>query len=208
MATTTDLTTLKINYLTQAQYDTALSNNQINANELYLTPASSSSVIDTAGTGLSKSGTTLNHSNSVTAGTAGTSSATSGSTLAVPYITYDAQGHITATGTHTHTVSGFLTSSSTLDATKLSGTIPSGCYTNTDTKVKLTSNSGSTAVPLVLGPTSISSGTAYECLYNTSVTCTPSTGLLTSTKLTVASVDHTITSSEYTTIANALDALV
>lgn len=87
--------------------------------------------IDTAGTGLSKSGTTLNHSNSVTAGTAGTSSATSGSTLAVPYVTYDAQGHITATGTHTHTISGFLTSSSTLDATKLSGTIPSGCYTNT-----------------------------------------------------------------------------
>lgn len=39
MATTTDLTTLKINYLTQAQYDTALANNQINANELYFTPA-------------------------------------------------------------------------------------------------------------------------------------------------------------------------
>lgn len=39
MATTTNLTTLKINYLTQAQYDTALANNQINADELYLTPA-------------------------------------------------------------------------------------------------------------------------------------------------------------------------
>ena len=84
-----------------------------------------------AGTGLSLSGTTINHSNSVTSGTAGTSSATSGSTLAVPYVTYDAQGHITGSGTHTHTVSGFLTSSSTLDATKLSGTIPAGCYTNT-----------------------------------------------------------------------------
>ena len=35
MATTTDLSTLKINYLTQAQYDEALENNQINANELY-----------------------------------------------------------------------------------------------------------------------------------------------------------------------------
>ena len=77
-----------------------------------------------AGTGLSMSGTTFNHSNSVTAGTAGTSSATSGSTLAVPYVTYDAQGHITGKGTHTHTVTGFLTSSSTLDATKLSGTVP------------------------------------------------------------------------------------
>ena len=77
-----------------------------------------------AGTGLSLSGTTLNHSNSVTAGTAGTSSATSGSTLAVPYVTFDAQGHITAVGTHTHTVTGFLTSSSSLDASKLTGTIP------------------------------------------------------------------------------------
>ena len=41
MATTTDLSTLKINYLTQAQYDNALANNQINANELYLTPVKS-----------------------------------------------------------------------------------------------------------------------------------------------------------------------
>ena len=55
-----------------------------------------------AGTGLSLSSTTFNHSNSVTAGTAGTSSATSGSSIAIPYVTYDAQGHITASGTHTH----------------------------------------------------------------------------------------------------------
>ena len=43
----------------------------------------------TAGTGLSKSGATLNHTNSVTA-------ATKGSTTAIPEITYDAQGHITS----------------------------------------------------------------------------------------------------------------
>lgn len=61
------------------------------------------------GTGLSLNGTTFNHSNSITAGTAGTSSETSGSTLDIPYVTYDAQGHITAVGTHTHTISGFLT---------------------------------------------------------------------------------------------------
>ena len=66
-----------------------------------------------AGTGLSLSGTTFNHSNSVTAGTIGTSSATSGSTISVPYANYDSQGHITSKGTHTHTVTGFLTSSST-----------------------------------------------------------------------------------------------
>lgn len=37
MATTTNLNTLKINYLTQAQYETALGNNEINENELYFT---------------------------------------------------------------------------------------------------------------------------------------------------------------------------
>ena len=56
--------------------------------------------IDTAGTGLSKSGTTLNHSNSITAVT----------TAAFKKIKYDAQGHITGTAdvaasdlpSHTH----------------------------------------------------------------------------------------------------------
>lgn len=40
MATTTTIPVLKINYLTQAQYDTALANNQIDSNQLYFTPAS------------------------------------------------------------------------------------------------------------------------------------------------------------------------
>lgn len=70
--------------------------------------SSIANAITTAGTGLSKSGNTLNHSNSVTAGTIGQSSATSGSTLAVPYATYDAQGHITGKGAHTHTITGFV----------------------------------------------------------------------------------------------------
>ena len=76
------------------------------------------------GTGISINGTTINHSNSVTAGTAGTSSATSGSTLAVPYITYDAQGHITATGTHTHTITGFLTQNDVTSTYSATGTDP------------------------------------------------------------------------------------
>ena len=38
MSTTTDLTTLKINYLTQAQYDAEVSGGTVNANELYMTP--------------------------------------------------------------------------------------------------------------------------------------------------------------------------
>ena len=98
-----------------------------------------------AGTGLTLSGTTFNHSNSITAGTVGTSSATSGSTLAVPYVTYDAQGHITATGTHTHTVSGFLPSSggtitgdltrkaSNIDASKANNNVTTTQYPTTFT---------------------------------------------------------------------------
>lgn len=54
--------------------------------------------------------TVYTHPNTVTAGTVGTSSATSGITLAVPYITYNANGHITATGTHTHTIPNFVKS--------------------------------------------------------------------------------------------------
>lgn len=84
-------------------------------------PGSDTNTTYSAGTGLSLSGTTFNHSNSVTAGTVGTSSGTSGSTLAVPYITYDGQGHITATGTHTHTVSGFLTSHQTIKQDGITG---------------------------------------------------------------------------------------
>ena len=62
------------------------------------------------GTGITiGTGNAINHSNSVTAGTAGSSSASSGSTVDVPYVTYDAQGHITASGTHTHTITGFAT---------------------------------------------------------------------------------------------------
>lgn len=41
--TVTNLETLKINYLTEAMYEDALENDQINDNELYMTPSSSSS---------------------------------------------------------------------------------------------------------------------------------------------------------------------
>jgi hypothetical protein len=52
----------------------------------------------TAGTGLSLAGTTFNHSNSVTASNFGDTGATRtlafGGTFIVPYVTYDAQGHL------------------------------------------------------------------------------------------------------------------
>lgn len=88
----------------------------------------SSGTTYTGGTGISiDANNAINHTNSVTAGTAGTSSATSGSTLSVPYVTYDAQGHITATGTHTHTVTGFSTTDTKYTA----------CSYNTASKIYL-----------------------------------------------------------------------
>lgn len=60
-----------------------------------------------AGTGLSLSGTTFNHKNSVTAATAqgdASKTLTFGGTFTIPTVTYDAQGHITAKGTTTMTM--------------------------------------------------------------------------------------------------------
>lgn len=60
-----------------------------------------------AGTGISLSGTTINHSNSVTAGTASgdnSKTLTFGGTFTIPQVTYDAQGHITEKGTTTMTM--------------------------------------------------------------------------------------------------------
>ena len=50
---------------------------------------------------------------SITAATAGTSSATSGNTIAIPYVTYNSAGQITASGTHTHTITNNITGSGT-----------------------------------------------------------------------------------------------
>ena len=61
----------------------------------------------TQGSGISIKDTTINHSNSVTAGTAkgdNSKTLTFGGTFTIPSITYDAQGHVTAKGTTTMTM--------------------------------------------------------------------------------------------------------
>ena len=71
-----------------------------------ITP-SSIGAINTAGTGLSKSGTTLNHKVSVAAANRGpTANATisPGGTISVPYISHDAQGHIISSAARTITL--------------------------------------------------------------------------------------------------------
>ena len=58
-----------------------------------------------AGSGLSLSGTTINHASSITAGTAGSSSETSGwNMISIPYVTYNDTGHITGAGNRMHTI--------------------------------------------------------------------------------------------------------
>lgn len=58
----------------------------------------SSDTLYTAGTGLTLSGTTFNHTNSIAAGNFGDSGVTRtlgfGGTFVIPYVTYDAQGHL------------------------------------------------------------------------------------------------------------------
>ena len=134
--------------------------------------------IDTAGTGLSKSGTTLNHSNSVTAETTGKGSAT-----AVPVIKYDAQGHITSVTTATiyppttAGTSGQYWKSDgsgagvwqTLDTTVASGSanaVTSGavytaCTNGTVTKVG-TATKGSTTQPIYLNAGVPTAGTSLK----------------------------------------------
>ena len=58
-----------------------------------------------AGSGLSLNGATINHSNTIAAGTIGSTAATTGASIAIPYATYDGQGHVTGKGTHTHSLS-------------------------------------------------------------------------------------------------------
>ena len=77
--------------------------NGATAKTVNITPASIGA-INTVGTALSKSGTTISHANVVTAGNAGptaNSTITAGSSFIVPYISYNAQGHVTASANRT-----------------------------------------------------------------------------------------------------------
>lgn len=78
-----------------------------------------------AGTGLSLNGTTINHSNSVTAGTAkgdDSKTLTFGGTFTIPTVTYDSEGHITAKGTTTMTMPANPNSDTKVNVTKATTT--------------------------------------------------------------------------------------
>ena len=117
-----------------------------------------------AGSGLSMSGTTINHGASVTAGTAGTSSATSGrNTLAIPYVTYNNTGHVTAAGTHTHTIANFAAASST-SANGAVGLVPAPSASNFNNRalMYLRSDGGWQFLPLQNNATTTATGYALD----------------------------------------------
>ena len=103
----------------------------------------------TNGGGLSISGSpvtssgniTVGHSNSVTAGTIGSTSATSGASVSIPYATYDSNGHITGKGTHTHTITGFVsTETDPVFSASAAAGIASSDITNWNNKSTITTD--------------------------------------------------------------------
>lgn len=103
----------------------------------------------TNGGGLSVSGSpvtssgsiTVGHSNSVTAGTIGSTSATSGASVSIPYATYDSNGHITGKGTHTHTITGFVsTETDPVFSASAAAGIASSDITNWNNKSTITTD--------------------------------------------------------------------
>ena len=135
----------------------------------------------TAGTGLSKSGATLNHSNSIT-------SATKGSATAIPQITYDAQGHITAV------------TEKTVYPPTTAGT--SGQYWKSDGSAAGTWTTPSSS-PSSGSSTLISSGAVYTALQSyltsTSAASTYQTKISSSNKVSADNVDDSSTTNKFVT---------
>jgi hypothetical protein len=76
MATDTKLDSFVINYLTQSQYDAAKTNGKLNANQIYMTPASSTSYTLPTGNASTLGGVKLSDSTSSTSSTNGGVAAT------------------------------------------------------------------------------------------------------------------------------------
>lgn len=138
----------------------------------------------TAGTGLSKSGATLNHSNAITA-------ATKGSATAIPQITYDAQGHIT--GVTEKTVYPPTTAGSSNQYWRSDGS-GAGSWTTPSSSPSSGSN------------TLISSGAVYTALQNYETTShassTYQTKINSSNKVSADNVDDSSTTNKFVSAAD------
>lgn len=133
-----------------------------------------------AGTALSLSGTTFNHENYGTAGTYGPSANTTltwGGTFVVPYVTTNAQGHVTASGTRTFTMPA-----------------------NPDLDTKVTQSAAITTngnYPLILGYSTATTSVTNTVNKASTLTYNPSTstlniGNLKITPTSIANADNTI----------------
>lgn len=198
----------------EASFNVPTNTSHLTNDSGFLTSSDISGKIDTAGTGLSKSGTTLNHSNSVTAQT----------TQAVYPIKIDAQGHISAYGSAVtipvlpanivNTITTTAGTHSTLSSatgdvsfnvpTKTSHLTNDSGFVTTDEKLKTTSISSGTTNYIVMGSTS---GTAETKNHSTSLSFTESTSqkLLTVGKSGTKGAlrIYSSTSSSYTDLSNS-----
>lgn len=108
-------------------------------NRTYTSVNTDTNTTYSAGTGLSLSGTTINHSNTITAGSVGSAQSPShGDTFAIPKITYDAQGHITEATTvnitlpvDNNTDTNVTTAAQTSSTIYVTGTPSTGTVTGT-----------------------------------------------------------------------------
>ena len=157
MSTTTDLTTLKINYLTQAQYDAALEDDEINADEIYMTPVGTVGTVTSVGVsnatngGLSISGSPITSSGTITVGHSNVLSSAQ-TTQAIYPIKIDKNGHVSQYG------SAFNLKSEVLDMF-----YPVGSYYETsDTTFNPNTAWGGTWLLETAGYVHVSAGTNYS----------------------------------------------
>ncbi len=152
-----------------------------------------------AGTGLSLSGSTINHSNAVTAKTAYGSTATSvsanGGKLKVTDVQYDAQGHITAStdreitlSQKTYTASTSKLVTTTVPNVTSAGSAPSLTYAEKTVKSVKTFSAGS-APELTIGSVACDDITGWTA--NTPASAAVADGVLTLTPGTAADLAYT-----------------
>lgn len=191
-----------------------------------LIPVSTKVAQDTysAGTGISLSGTTFSAKLGYT--TSGNNRAVQADSNGNLYViqkddnsntTYALSGALSSHKfTSTLTAGGSGSGTSTSDFTLAAGTgititddtsarkMTIACsVTNTDEKIKLTSQATSGTYPLIFGPTSITSNSTYQGYYNTGITVNPSTKTVTATTFVGA---LTGTASGNLTSSSTLDA--
>ena len=173
MATNTKLDSLVINYLTQSQYDTAKTNGKLNANQIYMTPASSSTYTLPAATSSTLGGVKIGSNITVSSGTISISK--TNVTTALGYTPPTTDTKYTLPNATSSTLGGvkigsnITVNSGTISLTKANVTSALG-YTppTTDTKYTLPTGNAST-----LGGVKLSDSTSSTSSTSGGIAATP-----------------------------------